>query len=68
MPLQQRNGRPGHAPLLAGRDRFDRLAGLGRGPRLDLDEDDRAAVQRDQIEFAALQATAAGENLVAQPL
>ena len=65
--LEKGHGQTGQTAPLGRIDGFGRMPSLLRLPSLHLDEDDRAAVQRDQIEFSAQQATATGENLVAQP-
>ena len=65
MAFQEAHRQPGEPPLLLLVHGLGRMAGLLRLPRLDLDEDDRLAVQHHQIEFAGAELIAAGENLVA---
>ena len=47
---------PRNLPLFAGIDGLERAAEAGLRARLDLDEDDHAAVERDQVELASLTA------------
>ena len=63
MPLQIGQGQPGEPLLLFGSDGFGRMAGVVRAAGLDLDEDDRAAVDGHQVELAQAAALAAGDDL-----
>ena len=67
VPLQVSERQPSEPPLLLGIDRFSRMAGLVRAAGFDLDEDDRAAIDGHQVQFAQPAAVSTGDDLIAQP-
>src|SRR5690242_2887296 len=58
-------GRPADPRLFDGRHRFDRRATRERAPDLHLDEDEDAAIERDEVDLAAAAAEVAFEDMVA---
>ena len=62
VPLQVGERQPRQPPLLGVIDRIGRMSGLLRGAGLHLDEDDRAAVDGDQVELADLAAAGRGRR------
>ena len=66
MPLHVRERQPRQPPLLGFIDGVGRMAGVVAGAGLDLDEDDRAAIDGDQVELADVVAMAAGDDHVAE--
>jgi hypothetical protein len=68
VPLHEGHRQAGQLPLLDGIDGLGWMADILGGAGLDLDKDDRAAVEGHEIEFARRKPAAAGEDLIAQPL
>jgi len=58
-------GRPADPRLFDGRHRFDRCAARERAPDFHLDEDEDAAVERNEVDLAAPAAEIAFEDMVA---
>ena len=61
VPLHEGHGQARQPPLLHRVHGIGRMADFGGSTSLDLDEDDRPAVKRHEIEFARRQPAAAGE-------
>src|SRR5208337_3299070 len=66
MPLHKGDRQTGQLALLYGIDGIGWMADFLRGTGLDLDKDDRPAVQGHKIKLAGSKPSAAGENLIAQ--
>src|SRR5579859_6431769 len=58
-------GRPADPHLFDGRHRFDRRAARERPPDFHFDEDESAAIERDEIDFAAAAPEIALEDMIA---
>ena len=65
VPLEIDEGRFDDALLLALVDCFRRMAGSAAGASLDLDENDGATIDGDQVDLAAATALAAGDDDIA---